>query len=115
MACGSSLEALGLNSGTASSSSSSSGLTTGGGSGGYNTMKIVSIAGFSFGFKSGVPDSYFGAGTPIFQENLTKLHSGTPSILEKCPWDSCFENPSKNPVLGQIGLSKQCRPRSDNS
>ena len=56
-------------------------------------------AGFSFDSKSAVPNSYFGAGTPSFQENLTKLCSGTPTLLKKSPWDSCFENPSENPEL----------------
>ena len=39
--------------------------------------------------------------TPIFglQENSTKLHDGTPTFLKKCPWDSCFENPSENPAV----------------
>ena len=56
------------------------------------------LSGFSFDSKSAVPDSYFWAGTPTFHENLAKLHSGTPTFLKKCPWDSCFENPSENPV-----------------
>ena len=56
--------------------------------------------GFSFDSKSAVPNSYFGAGTPSFQENLTKLCSGTPTLLKKSPWDSCFENPSENPAIG---------------
>ena len=38
----------------------------------------------------------FGAGTPTLKENLTKLHSGTPTFL-KSPWGSYFENPSENP------------------
>ena len=40
--------------------------------------------------------SFFGAGTPTLKENLTKLHSGTPTFL-KSPWGSYFENPSENP------------------
>ena len=39
----------------------------------------------------------FGLGLPTFQENLTKLHGGTPTFLRKCPWDSCFKNPSEYP------------------
>ena len=47
--------------------------------------------------KSAVPDSYFWAATSAFQENLTKLHTGTPTcFLKKCPWNPCFENLSEN-------------------
>ena len=39
----------------------------------------------------------FPLGLPTFQENLTKLHSGTPTFFRKSIWDSYFENPSENP------------------
>ena len=54
-----------------------------------------SSSGFSFDSKSAVPNSCIWVGTPTFWGNLTKLHSGTPTFLKKCPWDSCFENPSE--------------------
>ena len=63
-----------------------------------NYCFMCAITGFSFDSKSAVPDSYFMAGTPTFKENLIKLHSGTPTFLKKCPWDSYFENPSENLV-----------------
>ena len=45
----------------------------------------------------------FGLGLlTTFQENLTKLHSGTPTLIKKCPLDSCFENPSENPDTGMF-------------
>ena len=47
-------------------------------------LKVISVLGFSSDSKSAVPDSCFWAGTPTFQENLTKLHSGTPAFLKKC-------------------------------
>ena len=62
------------------------------------SLRVALIGpGFSFDSISAVPDSYFWAGTPTFQENLTKLHGGTPTFLIKCPWDSHLENPSENP------------------
>ena len=66
---------------------------------GCPSKNIPKDPGFPFDSKSAVPDSYFWAGTPTFQENLTKLHCGTPSFLKKSPWDSCFENPSENPEI----------------
>ena len=62
----------------------------------------ATYTGFSFDSKSAVPDSYFWAGFSTFQENLTKLHSGTPTFLKKCPWDSYFENPSENPGISYL-------------
>ena len=64
----------------------------------HNTFLSV----FSSDFKSEVPDSYFWAGTPSFQKNLTKLYSGTPTFLKKCPLDSYFENPRDSPVYAEI-------------
>ena len=64
-----------------------------------SSLSDLNIQGFSFDSKSAVPDSSFWAGTPTFQENLTKLHSGTPVFLRECPWNSCFENPSENPDI----------------
>ena len=32
-----------------------------------------------------------------YQENLTKLYSGTSTYFKNCPWNSCFENPSEDP------------------
>ena len=65
--------------------------------------ELISLAwfgleGYSFDSKSAVPDSYFWAGTSTFQENLIKLHSGTPTFFKKCLWDSYFENPCEIPA-----------------
>ena len=52
--------------------------------------------GFSLDSKSAVLNSYFWAGTPTLQENLTKLHSGT-FFSQKVSLRLLFENPSENP------------------
>ena len=64
--------------------------------------KSSSEPGLLFDSKSAVPDSYFWARTPTFQENLTKVHDGTPTFLKKGPWNSYFENPSENPASYSI-------------
>ena len=41
----------------------------------------------------------FGLETPVFQRISSNSHSGTPTFTKIYLWDSCFQNPSENPVL----------------
>ena len=54
---------------------------------------------FSFDSRSAVPDFYFWAGTPTFQESFTKLHGGTPYFSQKVSLGLQFENPSEKPDI----------------